>query len=225
MDRGHSGFTIIELMVVITIIVIIALIAVPNLISGRLIANETSTMQTMRSIATAQSQFRQSGKADEDLDGQGEYGGFGELSGTRGVRGGLAKVPTDLTASMTQFNVHGEVSRSGYIYRMYLPDALGEGVREPAGGGYGPGVVDTDMSEVLWICYAWPVRYGVTGYRTFCTSHTGDITFTDEPIYSGEGCIDIQAGIAFLTPNVDSMTGRAAVGTIGADGRMWRMAQ
>ncbi len=59
MAGGTRGFTIIELMIVITIIVIIALIAVPNMISGRLIANETAAIQTLRSIATAQNQFTQ----------------------------------------------------------------------------------------------------------------------------------------------------------------------
>lgn len=222
MARGPSGFTIIELMIVITLIVIIALIAVPSMIAGRLAANEVAAIQIARSVATAQQQFRQSSKADEDGDGTGEYGGFGELSGIRGVRGGTAKMPTDLSATMRTINGQGEVTRSGYVYRMYLPIANGQGLREPAGGGYNVGVVDPDLSEAVWVCYVWPLRYGVTGRRAFCVNQGGDITFLDHPSLSGENCTAVTAGSAFLTSNLASMTGRLAMGTAAADGNIWR---
>jgi prepilin-type N-terminal cleavage/methylation domain-containing protein len=225
MARGRSGFTIIELMIVITVIVIIALIAVPSMISGRLAANEVTTIQTLRSIATAQQQFRQSAKADEDLDGTGEFGGLGELSGAVGVRGGATKVPTDLTGSMRTISVQGEVTRSGYVYRMYLPLANGHGQREPAGGGYGAGVVHSDNSEVVWACYAWPIRYSVTGRRAFCVNQQGDITFTDSAQLNGVNCGALTAGSAFLGPDPQSIMGRLAIGTAGADGNIWRAVQ
>jgi len=221
-SRRARGFTIIELMIVITVIIIIALIAVPSMISGRLVANETAAIQTLRSVATAQQQFRQSAKADEDIDGTGEYGGFGELSGACGVRGGAAKVPTDLTHSMMNISAQGEVMRSGYVYRMYLPLASGHGQREPAGGGYAAGVVDPGLSEVAWVCYAWPVRYGVTGRRAFCVNQQGDITFTDTATFSGPNCPAVRPGSGFVTADVNSITGRTAVGTAGADGSIWR---
>jgi len=222
MARGHRGFTIIELMIVITLIVIIALIAVPSMIAGRLAANEVAALQTARSVSTAQQQFRQSSKADEDLDGTGEYGGLGELSGVRGVRGGHSKMPTDLSATMRNINAHGEVTRSGYVFRMYLPVATGMGQREPAGGGFAAGVVDPDLSEVVWVCYVWPIRYGVTGRRAFCVNQQGDITFVDTPALSGVNCPVLAAGSAFLTTDPHSITGRLAIGTAGSDGNIWR---
>jgi prepilin-type N-terminal cleavage/methylation domain-containing protein len=225
MERGRSGFTLIELMIVLTIIVIIAAIAIPSLIAGRLMANETAAISTLRSIATAQQQFRQSAKADEDGDGAGEYGGLGELSGVVGVRGGLTKVPTDLSHTMGKMTAHGEVNRSGYVFRMYLPSDVGEGVREPAGGGYAVGVLHPDLAETTWVCYAWPLRYGVTGHRTFLVNQQGEITFTDQRIYDGTDCPSITAGMGFLTGNVQSITGRLAVGTAGADGNVWRSLQ
>ena len=225
MHRDPGGFTIIEMMVVVSIIVILALIAVPNLISARLTANETAVIQTLRTIGTAQAQFRQSTKADEDGDGTGEYGGLSELSGLVGVRGGLAKVPTDLTASMRQITVGGEIEKSGYIFRMYLPNSAGEGVREAPTGGYALGIVDPDLSEVVWSCYAWPARYGVTGRRTFHTDQGGQIIFCEDPTYVGANCATIVPAAARLTPNANSITGLPAVGTRGHDGNTWRAMQ
>jgi prepilin-type N-terminal cleavage/methylation domain-containing protein len=223
--RKVAGFTLLELMIVITVIVIIAMIAIPNLISSRLVANETVAIENLRSICTAQQQFRESDKADEDTDGTGEYGGFGELSGLVGVRGGPLSVPTNLTGSMRQLTPGGELQRTGYMYRMYLPDANGHGVRENPGGGYLPGQVDPDLSECFWVVYAWPLRYGISGRRTFCLGHQGDVISTDDARYTGSNCPDIRAGNAFMTADLDSITARTAVGTSAADGNIWRPLQ
>jgi type IV pilus assembly protein PilA len=49
-----AGFSLIELLIVVAIILIIAAIAIPNLLRARIAANESSAAASVRSIATAE---------------------------------------------------------------------------------------------------------------------------------------------------------------------------
>src|SRR5258708_12214032 len=54
MRNKQKGFSLIELLIVVAIILIIAAIAIPNLIRSKMAANEASAVATLRSINTAQ---------------------------------------------------------------------------------------------------------------------------------------------------------------------------
>ena len=234
---AEPGFTLVELMVVIAIIAIIAAIAIPNLLAARLQANEAAAIATMRSIATAQSQFQTSARVDVDRDGVGEHGLFRELTGAAGLRTtgdgsalGAALRPAALSGSFATLNSDGEVTRSGFHFKVFLPNAQGRAVSESSLSALeasGAAVIDSDLAETTWCAYAWPARGGATGTHTFFVSQRGDITRSErEPaLRSGPNGIEVsEAGYAFVAGGgpASQITGVVAYGALGRDGKVWR---
>jgi prepilin-type N-terminal cleavage/methylation domain-containing protein len=219
--RATRAFTLIELMIVIAIIAVVAAIAIPNLLSARLSANESAAIATLRDLISAQSQFQKRAAADDDNDGLGEYGVFAELSGRVGVRGGAVIKPVVFTTSFQGVNAQGEAAASGYQFRIYLPDVAGTGLGEIPGGGVAVGI-DADLAENIWCGYAWPTNYQQSGVRTFFINQGGDIVFAVDENYSGPGN-GPPAGAAMRNGGVaTSITGIVATGTTGRDGNFWK---
>lgn len=64
MNRKRSGFTLVEIMIVVAIIALLAAIAIPNLLRARVNANDASAQATLRTIATACESFSAANNGD-----------------------------------------------------------------------------------------------------------------------------------------------------------------
>jgi hypothetical protein len=121
-------------------------------------------------------------------------------------------------------NANGEVSRSGYLFAIFLPDTAGKGVPEIASGGIGAGTVDPDIAETTWCAYAWPTNYGNTGNRTFFVNQGGDIVATEDETYNGTGAGPASNSAFSGDAGTDTITGQTATGATGRDTNFWKQA-
>jgi len=102
MRNKQKGFSLIELLIVVAIILIIAAIAIPNLLRSKMAANEASAVGSLRTLNTACVTYSTT------------YGGF-PSSLTALVGEGSGSGPTS-TASQLIDNVLQTGTKSGYTF-------------------------------------------------------------------------------------------------------------
>ncbi|MGD0841337.1 MAG: prepilin-type N-terminal cleavage/methylation domain-containing protein [Candidatus Acidiferrales bacterium] len=102
MRNKQKGFSLIELLIVVAIILIIAAIAIPNLLRSKMAANEASAVGSLRTINTACVTYSIN------------YGGFPSTLAALGGEG-TATAPTSTAAELID-NVLQLGQKSGYSF-------------------------------------------------------------------------------------------------------------
>jgi hypothetical protein len=193
---------------------------------ARMNGNEVSAIATLKIISSAQAQCQASGVIDANSNGAGEYGSFGELSGHTVVRGGTVCIVPPILSDAFGSVTAARVSRSGYVFQMFLPNAQCAGVAEaPTGGGSGVSI-DAQQAERLWCCYAWPQAMGDGGRRMFFVNQCGDVLATSGAAVAYNGSVTTpKFDAAFVANDSSGMAARVAVNSVGQDGNTWVVVQ
>jgi hypothetical protein len=184
-------------------------------------ANERAAIETLRQLARAQESIKESAAIDTDGDGEGEYAFFGELTGAVGVRGTHGapelKLPRPALPSREFQVTASRVTRKGYVFQLYLPDAEGHPVEEANYGGAGAQPPGGKTAARAWCCYAWPLERGRTGARAFVISQAGIVLACERHQYSGEEAPGPAAALPADSPSMlefDGSRSRAADGSV-----------
>src|SRR5438552_4071057 len=93
MSKADRGFSLLELLIVVAIILIIATIAIPSLLRSRQAANESAAVADLRTINTAQITYLSSA--------QGNYGNITQLMGAGLLDSRFAGVMSGYNFSVT----------------------------------------------------------------------------------------------------------------------------
>jgi type IV pilus assembly protein PilA len=145
--RKQKGFSLIELLIVVAIILIIAAIAIPNLLRARIAANESSAVSSIRTINTAEISYQASYPT---------VGYASTLTQLGPVSNGACAAPVAATACLIDYALSNATAaasaKSGYIV------SLGQGNSS-----------DTNS----YLVGAVPAVFNQTGVRVFCAVEDG----------------------------------------------------
>jgi type IV pilus assembly protein PilA len=144
--RKQKGFSLIELLIVVAIILIIAAIAIPNLLRARIAANESSAASIVRTLNTAEVSYVTS------------YPSVGySLSLTQlGAAGATPCVPGSASACLiddTLATTGGTAGKSGYVFAETGAKAAGS----------------TGNALGTYVVTATPSALNSSGVNSFCS--------------------------------------------------------
>jgi prepilin-type N-terminal cleavage/methylation domain-containing protein len=107
-DPGLGGFSLVETLVVVMVILIIAAIAIPNLVHGKMRANEAAAVSSIKTINTAQLMYN---------DAFPEVGYASSLANL-GANGSTCDKPTSTNACLIMDEALTSGLKSGYMFEI-----------------------------------------------------------------------------------------------------------
>jgi len=170
--RKNKGFSLIELLIVVAIILIIAAIAIPSLIGAKIAADDGSAVGSLRTINTAQvtyaSMFPAVGYAPT-IAALGPAAASGCTTPSSANACLIDWVVSDATTAAT--------AKSGYYFGMRVVTANGVNVGYTVGGA--------------------PATFNRTGVRGFCSNEDGVLRYTPAlngpPVTTETACAAFEA--------------------------------
>lgn len=147
--KRQKGFSLIELLIVVAIILIIAAIAIPNLLRARMSANEASAVGSLRTINTAEVTFATTYPSVG-------FTNLGNLGGTPATCATTTGATSTNACLVDDVITNAPFTKSGYIFTA-------------AATGAAPSVQYTST--------ALPQVVGQSGQRGFCSDQSGVIRY------------------------------------------------
>jgi type IV pilus assembly protein PilA len=150
--KRNRGFSLIELLIVVAIILIIAAIAIPNLLRAKIASNEASATNSIRSINTAEFAYNAA------------FPDNGYALALNNLGGASPCLPASTQACLIDnvLATAGVASngKSGYVF---------------AATGLSPSGTGATLRS--FVSAASPVNFNLSGVRNFCSSEDGVIRF------------------------------------------------
>lgn len=154
-SAATSGFSLIEVLIVVAVILIIASIAIPNLLRAKLATNQAAAVENVRTINTAAAAY----SSMWNLGYPPTFAAMGGVTGNPSTCGASGLLDEVLSTAPHW--------KSGYIFD-YQPKGVPETVKPPAG------CVDGYYNYLIT---AVPMVIGRTGNNSYCADQPGVIHF------------------------------------------------